>query len=406
MKGPFEAVRVSEHVYWVGAIDWGIRDFHGYETRRGSTYNAYLIEADDYILVDTVKAPFREELISRIASVTDPSNIRYIISNHSEMDHSGSLPQVIEEVKPEKVFASPMGVKALGAHFHMDREITAVKDGDSMELGGVKLAFWETRMLHWPDSMMTYLADDRLLFSQDGFGMHLAAGRRFADEIPESVRDEEGARYYSNILLPYSPIILKLLDRVAASGLDIRIVAPDHGPIMRTQEDIAHAIAKYAGWARQEPSEKALVVFDTMWGSTEKMGRAIGEALEDAGITVKVMPLKSNHRSDVITELLDAGALLVGTSTLNNGMLPTVADVLAYARGLKPRNLIGAAFGSYGWSGEGVKLVNEVLEQMGVELVQEPLNVKYVPDAEVLGTCRALGAKVAARLKEVVGGGS
>lgn len=406
MSSGYKAVKVSEHVYWVGAIDWGIRDFHGYETGRGSTYNAYLIEADDYILVDTVKAPFAEELISRIASVTDPSNIRYIISNHSEMDHSGSLPQVIEEVKPEKVFASPMGVKALVAHFHMDREITAVKDGESIELGGVKLTFWETRMLHWPDSMITYLADDRLLFSQDGFGMHLAAGRRFADEIPLSVRDEENARYYSNILLPYSPIVLKLLDRVAASGLDIRIVAPDHGPILRTQQDIEHALGEYARWARQEPSAKAVVVFDTMWGSTEKMGLAIGEALAEAGVDVRIMPLKSNHRSDVVTELLDSGALLVGTPTLNNGILPAVADVLTYIKGLKPRNLIGAAFGSYGWSGEGTKLVNEALEQMGVDLVQEPVRMKYVPDADAIGACRALGAGVAARLEEVVTGGS
>ena len=222
MKSPYEAVRVSEHVYWVGAIDWGIRDFHGYNTNRGSTYNAYLIEADDYILIDTVRAPFAEELISRVSSVTDPGNIRYIISNHSEMDHSGSLPRVIEQVKPEKVFASPMGVKALKAHFRPELDITAVKDGESIRLGGVSLSFMETRMLHWPDSMITFVAEDRLLFSQDGFGMHLAAGRRFADEIPISMRDEENARYYANILLPYSPVVLKLLERVAASGLDIR----------------------------------------------------------------------------------------------------------------------------------------------------------------------------------------
>ena len=176
----------SEHVYWVGAIDWGIRDFHGYSTGRGSTYNAYLIEGDDYILMDTVKAPFADELLSRIASVTDPGNVRYLISNHSEMDHSGSLPAVLEAIEPEKVFASPMGVKALDAHFHMDREITALKDGQALNIGGVNLSFLETRMLHWPDSMVSYLAEDRLLISQDGFGMHLATSERFADEIPDS----------------------------------------------------------------------------------------------------------------------------------------------------------------------------------------------------------------------------
>ena len=322
------------------------------------------------------------------------------------MDHSGSLPRVIEQVKPEKVFASPMGVKALKAHFRPEMDITAVKDGESMNLGGVSLSFMETRMLHWPDSMITYVAEDRLLFSQDGFGMHLAAGRRFADEIPISVRDEENARYYANILLPYSPVVLKLLERVAASGLDIRVIAPDHGPILRTPADIEHALGEYARWAAQAPTLKAVVVFDTMWGSTERMGRAAAEALIDEGVDVKVMPLKSNHRSDVATELLDAGALLVGTATLNNGMLPAVADVLTYVKGLKPRNLVGGAFGSFGWSGEGAKHVNEVLEQMAVELVREPLSVKYVPDGIALDACRSLGAGVAARLKEVTGGGS
>ncbi|MCJ7652873.1 MAG: FprA family A-type flavoprotein, partial [Actinobacteria bacterium] len=233
MSGPFEAVKISDHVFWVGAIDWGIRDFHGYSTFRGSTYNAYLVVADDVILIDTVKAPFKEELLSRVSTVTAPSNIRYIISNHSEMDHSGCLPQVIAEVKPEKVFASPMGVKALEAHFHMGREITAVKDGDSLSLGGIDLSFLETRMLHWPDSMVTYFAEDKLLFSQDGFGMHLAAGERFADEIEESVMIEEGSKYFANILTPYAQLVTKLLERIGGLGIQIETICPDHGPIWR-----------------------------------------------------------------------------------------------------------------------------------------------------------------------------
>jgi flavorubredoxin len=406
MAAGFEAVKVSDHVHWVGAIDWGIRDFHGYQTRRGSTYNAYLIMGDDPILIDTVKAPFKDELLARVASVVDPKSIRYLVSNHAEMDHSGSLPAVVEEVQPEKVFASPLGVKALSDHFHMDREIITVKDGDSMELAGVKLAFWETRMLHWPDSMMTYLADDRLLFSQDGFGMHLATAKRFADELPRCVMDEENAKYYANILLPYSAMILRLLDRVAASGLEIETVCPDHGPMYRTPEDIGRAMSVYSTWAKQQPTMKAVIVFDTMWGSTQKMARALSEGLAAGGAEVVVHQLRASHRTDVVTDLLDAGALAVGTPTLNNLMFPTVADVLTYMRGLKPKNLIGAIFGSYGWSGEGVKYVAEQLEQMKVELVGEPLNIKYVPAAEALETARALGTAVAERLKEVVGSGS
>lgn len=404
MSRPFEAVKISEHVYWVGAIDWGIKDFHGYSTRRGSTYNAYLVVADDVILIDTVKAPFREELLSRVASVTDPKNIRYIISNHSEMDHSGSLPGVIEAVKPEKVFASTMGVKALGAHFHLDRDIIAEKDGDQLELGGLHFTCLETRMLHWPDSMVTYLAEDRLLFSQDGFGMHLATGERFADEIPERLLLEEGAKYYANILMPYSNLVTRLLDRVGKLGVEIDIICPDHGPIWR--EDLGKILGLWGEWAAQKPTNKAVIVYDTMWGSTDLMARVIGEAMQADGVHVEVMSLKTCDRSEVVTQVLDAGALLVGTPTINNGIFPTVGDVLTYLKGLKPRNLVGAAFGSYGWSGEGARVVNEILSEMKVEQVQEPLNINYVPDKEALAACRQLGAAVAKRLKEVVKSGS
>jgi flavorubredoxin len=405
MTGPFEAVKISEHVYWVGAIDWGIRDFHGYSTPRGSTYNAYLVVGDEYILIDTVKAPFKDELLSRVASVTDPGNIRYIISNHSEMDHSGSLPAVIEAVKPEKVFASTLGVKDLTAQMELGHEIIAVKDGEELELGGVHFNFFETKMIHWPDSMITYVADDRLLFSQDGFGMHLATSERFADEVINCPVLEEGAKYYANILLPYSKVILKMLDRVGQLGIDIDLICPDHGPIWRG-EDCALIMGLWRKWAEQKPELKAVVVYDTMWGSTEKMARAIGEALEDDGILTVVMPLKSNDRAAVITEVLEAGALIVGTPTINNMLFPTVADILAYMRGLKPQNLIGAAFGSYGWSGEGHKLVSEIMTEMKVELVSEPLSVNFAPGEDELESCRGLGSAVAKKLKEVVAGGS
>lgn len=400
MAGPYEAVKVSEHVYWVGAIDWGIRDFHGYTTLRGSTYNAYLVTGDDVILIDTVKAPFKDELLSRVASVVDPGDIRYIISNHAEMDHSGSLPAVVDEVKPEQVYASVMGVKALGEHFHMDRGINGLSDGDTLELGGLDFTFLETRMLHWPDSMVTYLPSDRLLFSQDGFGMHLATAERFADEIPESLLLEEGSKYFANILLPYSALITKFLERVRDLGIELDIIAPDHGPIWR--RDLEAILGLYGRWAEQAPTNKAVIVYDTMWGSTEKMARATSEGIIGGGGTVALCPLKSVERSEVMTDLLEAGALVVGTPTINNGMFPSVADVLTYAKGLKPKNLVGAVFGSYGWSGEGVKRVVDILSDMKVELVAEPMNTKYVPDENALAACRALGAAVASKLEELV----
>jgi len=394
----FKAVKISEYVYWVGAIDWTIRDFHGYSTEWGTTYNAYLILADKITLIDTVKAPFKHELLARIASVIDPKQISYVVSNHSEMDHSGALPSLIQELKPEKVFASVMGEKALQEHFHLPVEIVPLNDGSELSLGNLRLKFLETRMLHWPDSMMTYLVEEKLLFSQDGFGMHLASGERFADEIEETILKQQAAKYYANILLPYSPLILKLLERVAELALKIEKICPDHGPIWR--QDLNKVLKWYENWANQSPKLKAVIVYDTMWQSTDLMARALADGLCAEGIEVRVMRLRANDRSDVMTEVLDAGAVIVGSPTLNNNLFPTVADLLTYMKGLKPKNKIGAAFGSYGWSGEAVGMIAERLRAMGIELVVEPLKIKYVPDNESLNKCRTTGARIAQILKQ------
>jgi flavorubredoxin len=397
MKNTFKAVRVTEDVWWVGAIDWNIRDFHGYQTRRGSTYNAYLILADKITLIDTVKAPFREEMMARIASVVDPEKIDYIVSNHSEMDHSGSLPEVIRAVNPKKVFASAVGAKTLTELFPLDREITAVQDGETLSLGNRSLTFLETRMLHWPDSMFAYLNEEQLLFSQDAFGMHLASLERFADECDPAILVYEAATYYANIILPYSPLVLKLIERVTAAGLSFRIIAPDHGPIWR--KETGGIIGSYAKWAAQKPGAKAVVVYATMWHSTQKMARAVSEGLAAGGLHVKLMSMDEVHRSDVVYELLGAGALAVGSPTLNNHLLPNMADILTYLKGLKPRNLIGAAFGSYGWSGEAVKEIEEILAEMKVEKAVEGIRVKNVPDAGVLARCYELGKTMAEKVR-------
>lgn len=401
-KEVFKAVQVSEHVYWVGAIDWSVRDFHGYMTRRGTTYNAYLILSDKITLVDTVKAPFRDELMARISSVVNPKEISVIISNHSEMDHTGCLPGVIHLVKPEQVYASTMGVKALRRHFNIDREITAVKDGDTISMGNMDVTFMETRMLHWPDSMFSYLSGEKVLFSQDGFGMHLASSERFSDEIDDSILEYEGAKYYANILLPYSALIPKTFKKVEEAGIEPAIIAPDHGPVWRNDTNIKKILGFYSSWAEQKPQKKAVVVFDTMWGSTELMARAISEGLESECVYVKLMSLKGNHRSDVATELLDAGALVTGSPTINNNMFPTVADVMTYLKGLKPKNLVGAVFGSYGWSGEAVRQLEAIFDDMKIELAGESIKAEYVPDNEVLAQCYNLGKQVAERLKRKI----
>jgi len=402
MSDALQAVRVTDRVYWVGARDWEIREFHGYRTSRGTTYNAFLILADKVTLVDTVKAPHRREMMARIRSVLEPSKIDYIISNHSEMDHSGSLPETIAAVKPEKVFASANGVRALEAHFHMGGGIEAVQTGDTLSLGNTNLAFVETKMLHWPDSMVSYLAEEKILFSQDAFGQHLASQTLWADEIPQEILLEEAARYYANILLPFSPLITKALDALAKMNLDLAVLAPDHGPLYR--KDLGWIMDLYRRWAEQKPTRKAVVVYDTMWESDAVMAKTIAEGLAEGGASpVKVLPLRSSHRSDVATEILDSGALLVGSPTMNNTLFPTVADVLCYLEGLKRKNLVGAAFGSYGWSGEAVQRLEEWLKKMGVTIVAEGVKVRYVPDSEALEACRALGQAVARKLVETVG---
>ncbi|MBD3367499.1 MAG: FprA family A-type flavoprotein, partial [Candidatus Eisenbacteria bacterium] len=382
MKHPFEAIPIAKDVYWVGAIDWAIREFHGYSTGRGTTYNAYVVMAERPTLIDTVKAPFRDEFLSRLRSVVDPKKIEIIVSNHSEMDHSGLLPSTVELIRPDVIYASKMGEKALAGHFHGAVEVEAVENGGTADLGSMELQFLETRMVHWPDSMFSYLKDRKLLFSQDGFGMHLASTERFDDELDWPTLKYETEKYFANILMPFAPQIAALLKKVKEAGIEPDIVAPDHGPVWR--EHFGDVFSLYERWCEQRPTRRAVVMYDTMWKSTAKMARALADGIAAGGGSAKLLPLESSDRSEVATESLEAGALLAGVSTMNNQMFPTMADALTYIRGLRPKNLIGAAFGSFGWSGEGVKHVNAILEEMGVELISEPLAVQHVPTDEDL----------------------
>ena len=270
MEEYFKAVKVTENVYWVGAIDWSIRNFHGYETGRGSTYNAFLVLDEKITLIDSVKGPFVGELLARIRSVIgDVTKIDYIVSNHAEPDHSGGLPATIEAIKPEKVFASPVGQKTLTAYYG-DLGITPVKTGEAISIGKGNIAFVETKMLHWPDSMVTYLDSEKILFSQDAFGMHLAGSRRFADEYAPFILEYEGRKYFANILNHLAPKVIELLDALPGLNLDIQMIAPDHGPIWRRPEDIRWILDLYRDCAMQLPKPRAVVAFSTMWHSTER----------------------------------------------------------------------------------------------------------------------------------------
>ncbi len=400
MLNHFKALKITDKVYWVGAIDWMIRDFHGYSTNRGTTYNAYLVLADKITLIDTVKASHKDELFARLSSVIDLKDIQYVISNHSEMDHSGLLPEVIEIIKPEKVFTSKPGFKNLALHFKgIENYLTELKEGEEIDLGNMNIKTYETRLLHWPDSMFSYLKEEQILFSNDIFGSHLATGERFDYEIDSQILDYEAAKYYANIFMPYSQLALKLMTKIKEENLKIKYIATDHGPIWHKYTD--KIIEKYTNWAQMKPAEKVVIAFDTMWGSTEKMAKAISEGVQSENVQVKVMPLGGSHRSDIATELLEAGAFIVGSPVINSNLYPTVADLLCYIKGLAPKNLLCSYFGSYGWSDKAIDELGKILtEDMKQVIAVDPVKIQYVPDAENLQKCYDMGVKLAKQLKK------
>ena len=384
--------QIADGVYDVGVIDWNIRDFHGYSTDRGSSYNAYLIIDEKVTLIDTVKAPFADQLIGNISQIIDPKKIDVVISNHTEMDHSGALPRIMHRIGEDKpLYCSKMGAKNLAMHFSAPLQYHAVKDGEQLSLGKRTLTFLETRMIHWPDSMFTYANENHILFSSDGFGQHYAGFERFDDQAGPDLMIQ-AKKYYANILLLYAQRIEKLIEKVVASGIQIDMICPDHGVIWR--KDPGKIIDAYAKWSRQEPEQKAVVVYDTMWKSTEAMANAIAQGISSTGVKVKPIHIRSSHRSDIMTDVLDAAAVVVGSPTLNNQMFPTVADVLTYMKGLKPASKIGGAFGSYGWSGEAVKLVAAELAAMKFDMIEDQPRLQYVPDKDGIEACMEYGKKI------------
>lgn len=388
--------KIADNIYWVGAIDWNVRDFHGYSTYQGTTYNAYLIMDEKITLIDVVKKPFVRDMLDRVRQIVDPQNIDILVSNHTEPDHSGAMPHVLDAIGVDKpLYCSKMGHKNLQLHFHKNWNFHPVENGETLNLGKRTLTFLETRMLHWPDSMFSYVNEDKLLFSSDAFGQHYAGPERFDDEIGDAVMPH-ALKYFANILTPYAPLILKLVEKVTDMGLELDMICPDHGVIWR--QDPGKIISKYVEWSLQKPTKKAVVVFDSMWESTRMMAEAIVEGLGEQGVKALPMRLRACHRSDVITEIHEAGAVIVGSPTFNNGLFPTVADFLTYMKGLRPQNKIGAAFGSYGWSGEAVKLIEAELETTKMNLVEPGLNIHFVPSPENLESCFEFGGKIAKAL--------
>lgn len=375
-----KAVKVKEGIYWVGAIDWNIRNFHGYLTGRGTTYGAYLIIDEKITLIDTVKSSFTEELISRISDIIPLEQIDIIISNHVEMDHSGALPAIKSLCPNATVYTTgPAGAKGLTAHYG-DYNYTTVKSGDSLSLGQRTLSFVATPMLHWPDNMVTYCPEEKILFSNDAFGQHFSSTERFDDETDLSIVMEEAKSYYANIIMCYGRQVRSALDIV--KGLDIEIIAPSHGIIWRSH--IQEILAAYDDWSANAPDTGAIVVYDSMWHSTEKIAKVISEAFGDNNIPTRLFDLKENHHSAIVPHLLNSKYIAVGSSTLNNQMLPTVAGFLCYLKGLSPKNREAFSFGSYGWGGQSIALVEKELEACGFNICMEGIKINYVPSEQQL----------------------
>ncbi|EEA90790.1 FprA family A-type flavoprotein [Collinsella stercoris] len=375
------AIEISPKVWWVGGIDWNERLFHGYTTERGITYNAYLIMDEKVTLIDTCKATFSDELVQRISQVVDPAKIDVVITNHVEMDHSGSLP-VIHRIAPNAaIYASAgAGVNEVRAHFGI--EATPVKSGDTLCIGERTLTFVTTPMVHWPDNMVTYSDVDQILFSNDAFGQHFATTKRFDDENDLCEIFKQAKKYYANIVWPYGMQAHKALE--AVKGLDLKMIAPSHGCIWRSHID--EILEKYEAWTTYQTEEKAVVVFDSMWHSTESMAREICDAFIAEGVSAQLVDVKTTHISDIMLYMCDAKYVAVGSPTLNSNMLPTIASFLTYMRGLSPKNeqRIGLAFGSYGWAPLGPKQVYAELENAKFQLPVPVVAQQWIPSEENL----------------------
>jgi len=368
-------------IYFVGAVDWNARTFHGYSVSRGVTYNAYLIVDEKIALIDTVKKEFAGELLDRISEIVDPSKIDYIISNHVEIDHSGSIPAVMEVAKDAIIVTSaPNGKKGLIAHYGASYQYQEVRAGDSLSLGKRSLQFVGTPMLHWPDNMVTYCPEEKILFSNDAFGQHYTSYHHFDDEVDLAGVLDEARHYYANILMPYGSQAKKALSVV--EGLDIEMIAPSHGIIWRSH--IKDIMEEYNKYANNITDDYALVVYDTMWHSTEKMAHSVAEGFAKRGTRVKLLDLNVNELSDIMKELQIAKYLAVGCPTLDSYITPNMGAFLTYMKCLAPKGKKGFAFGSYGWGGQSIGVVNQHLQDLGVEIILDPIKINYVPSKDQL----------------------
>ena len=375
--------QVKNNVYWVGKVDWELQKFHGdeYSTHKGSTYNSYLIQEEKTALIDTVWAPFAEEFVKNLAGEIDLQKIDYIIANHGEIDHSGGLPALMKHIPDKPIYCTSNAVKSLKGHYHEDWNFQVVETGDKIDLGnGKELVFVEMRMLHWPDSMATYLTGDNILFSNDAFGQHFATEMLFNDQVDQCALFNESIKYYANILTPFSALLRRKLDEITALNLPIEIIATSHGVVWR--DNPLQIVEKYAEWADDYQENQITIIYDTMWNGTKTLAEKIAEGVTaaDPDVTVKVHNLAKRDENDLITEVFKSKAVAIGSPTIANNILHSVAGFIHLMKGLRFKGKKAAAFGCYGWSGESVKVINELMADAGFEIINEGYRNQWNPD--------------------------
>jgi anaerobic nitric oxide reductase flavorubredoxin len=391
-------IKIKDNVYWVGKKNWELKKFHGEEfsTHRGSTYNSYIIKDKKTALVDTVWTPFHREFIDNLEKNIDLKSIDLIVVNHTEQDHSGSLPYLMEKIPGTPIYCSKNGALLIKRHFHRDWNVNIVKTGDSLDLGDNKLVFVEMPMLHWPDSMATYVAGANVLLSNDAFGQHYASPYMFNDQVDQCELYQEALIYYANILTPFSRLVKAKIKEITALNLPIEMIAPSHGIIWR--DNPLQIVEKYDQWASDYHEGRVIILYDTMWGATKKMALAIARGIENKGLGVKALNMGKCDKSDLIMEVFKSRGVIVGGSTFNNGIQGDAAAMLELIKGLKFKNKIGASFGSYGWSGESVKIIETRLKEAGIEIAAEGIKVQYNPSPEEIKACEAFGEAFAEKV--------
>ena len=391
-------IEVKNNIDWVGAVDWNVRNFHGhtYTTKRGTTYNAYLILDDKVTLVDTVHRPFFKEMADGIKEIVPLDKIDYIIVNHAEADHSGALPELMKACPKAKLFGTAKCKEGLYKNYYGNWDFQIVKTFDKLKLGKKTLNFVEAPMIHWPDSMFTYAVEDKVLLPNDAFGQHYATSERFDDEVDQCALMDEAAKYYANILTPLGPIILKKIEEIQKMNIPVDIIAPSHGIIWR--KDPMKIMGSYISWAKNETKRKVVIVYETMWGATEKMARLIAQGIADSGVSVKLYNIATSDVTEVVKDMLDSKGYIIGSSTHDNGMLTIIAGFMDFLKGLKPKNRVAAVFGSYGWAGGAVGAIENVIKEAGIEIAQQSLSVKYMPDEAETNKCYEFGANFAKKL--------